>query len=83
VAYAVYLVRDDGTRGPVQEFGDLGDAARHAIRLADELGERPADESSSPPRKVNVHSGDRLEISILIMRGGLLGHRGFPKLRSM
>jgi hypothetical protein len=83
VAYAVYLILDNGTRDLASEFQQLGAAARYAFGLADEAALQPDEAHASRPRKVDVYDGERLEISIFVTRGGLLGNKGFPKLRSM
>jgi len=80
---AVYLIFEDGKRDRVEEFDDLSEAAGYAIKLADEIGQRPTGDGHGPPLKVAVYRGDWLEIAIQIMRGGLAGHKGGPKSRSM
>jgi len=83
VGLAVYLIFEDGKREQAEEFDDLGDAAGYAFRIADEIGQRPAGDGHGPPVSVAVYRGEWLEIAIRITRGGLLGYKDSPKLRSM
>ncbi len=83
MSFAVYLVFEDGTRELRREFGDLGNAAGFAIGLADEISPRPPGDERGRPTKVDVRQSDRLQVSIRVMRGGLLGNRDAPKLRSI
>jgi hypothetical protein len=81
--FAVYLVHANDTRELQAEFGNLGAAASYAIRLADEIDGYRREADSERPEKVDVYFFEQLQISIRIMRGGLLGNKAVPKLRSM
>ena len=81
--FAVYLVHANDTRELQAEFGNLGAAASYAIRLADEIDGHRREADSERPEKVDVYFFEQLQISIRIMRGGLLGNKAVPKLRSM
>jgi hypothetical protein len=83
VSFAVYLVFEDGTRELRDEFSDLGDAAGFAIEVADAISQQPPSDERGRPAKIDVRQAGRLEISIRVMRGGLLGNRDAPKLRSI
>lgn len=81
--FAVYLVHVNDTRELQAECENLSDAASYAIRLADGLDAHRPDADGERPAKVDVYCADQLQISIRIMRGGLLGNKAVPKLRSM
>ena len=83
VGLTVYLIFEDRERDHVEEFDDLSEAAGYALKLADEIGQRPAGDGHGPPVKVAVYRGGRLEIAIHIIRGGLGSHKGGSRLRSM
>lgn len=83
MAYAVYLVGDNGTRDLAKKFEQLSDAARYAFGVADDVENHARGDRANPPRKVDVYCGDRLEISVFVTRDGLLGNKAHPKLRSM
>lgn len=72
VPFRVYSVFDDATCDLQNEDEDLGEAASNALRLADDAGKRAAAEGEKMPVKINVYRDERLELSILVMRGGLL-----------
>jgi hypothetical protein len=68
---AVSVVYADGRREPVGfGEGDLGEATIAALELADQLGVMTGD-GHGPPQSVDVHVGDRLELRISVVRGGL------------
>ena len=81
MAYQVYLIFEDKSRELEGEFDDLSDAASFALRLADDIGKRPAGDGHGPPKKVDVYRDTQLEISIQIMSGGLLHRRDAPRSR--
>lgn len=83
MAYSIYAILQDGTREQAGKFVDLCDAADEAFRIADDdvayasIGDPPR------PDRICVYRGAKLELSVKVRRGGLLGNRGAPILRSM
>lgn len=80
--YRVYVVFEGGTRDLAEEIRRLDEAMTFALRLADDIGRREAGNGHGSPKSVDIYSGKSLEISIRIIRGGLLGCKVDPKLRS-
>ena len=83
MAYRVDVVGADNAWTDAGQFDGLEDAMGAALQLADELGQRPLEAGQERAKKVIVSQGNGAEVSILIMRGGLLGSKGYPKLRSI
>jgi hypothetical protein len=83
MAFKVYLVFEDGRRDLKDEITDLGECAVAALLLADDVGMKFASTDRERPRRVEIYAGDRLELSVQIIAGGLLKRRGAPKSRSM
>ena len=80
--YRVYLVYEDGRRDLAEEIRRIDEAMTFALRLADDVGRREAGNGHSPSKAVEIYGSTILEISIRIIRGGLLASKGDPKLRS-
>ena len=80
--HRVYLKFEDGKRDLAEEIRRLDEAMTFALRLADDIGRRPAGNGNGPPKSVEIYSGTTLEITIQITPGGLLGRKGAPKWRS-
>ncbi len=72
----VYLVAIEYENGCEDQVGDVfagsEEACSDAIQLAEFLANAPGD-ARVPPKWVHVYLGRRREISISIIRGGLLG----------
>ena len=75
----LYLVFEGGRRYLESEIDGLEEAALFALNLADEIGLRPAADGHGLPRRVEIVRAGRLELSIQILRGGLLPRKGVPK----
>ena len=52
-------------------IGDLGEACAFVLKLADRLGETPTD-GERLPKWVEIYKGERLEISVSVVTGGLV-----------
>jgi hypothetical protein len=62
--FKIIVKYDDGHELPeTRDYGDLRDAAAHALRLADRLWLSRSD-SVQKPTHVRIHRGDRLELAI-------------------
>ena len=79
MTFRVYRVFEDGKRDLEVEIDDLEEAASFALNLADAISQRPTGNGHGPPKTVEVVRGDQMELSIQILRGGLLPRRGVPK----
>jgi hypothetical protein len=71
VAITIEVVFSDGTRRRVRDYDSFDEAIDDAFTLADTHGEDPGD-GSGPPDRVQVRVDDRIELSIRVLRGGLL-----------
>jgi hypothetical protein len=54
-------------------FEDRAAALDHALALADDLGRSAPTGDNGPARWVSIHHGDRIDIAIQVIKGGLLG----------
>ena len=73
--YDVVIRYEDGRRSPAKNhIEDLGEACAFVLELADELGNAPGD-GSRQPKWVEIYREDRLEISVSVVRGGLVKAR--------
>jgi hypothetical protein len=75
--WTIRLEQADGTTEIVgAPFDRLEDAATFALALADRLGRQapvePASRRAEMPRAVHILSGDHIDLSITVFRGGLL-----------
>lgn len=82
MGFRIYLVFRDGRRDLEDEIDNLEEAASFALKLADEIGQRPVIEGFPPPVKVEIFKDDRMELSVQIMSGGLFPHTDVPRFRS-
>jgi hypothetical protein len=83
MTFGVYLVYEGHARELSSEFDSLEKAVSHGLRMADLFGQPVANDGHAPPKTVEVYSGKRLELSIKVTPGGLLGRKGKPRLRSI
>lgn len=81
--YCMFLVYQHADRVMVEQFDDLETGVAAAIKLADDSGWPAPIDGDERPDRVEVHSGGRVELSIKVMRGGLLGSRAGPKSQPM
>jgi hypothetical protein len=73
--YDVVIRYEDGRRVSARtHIEDLGEACAFVLELADQLGDAPGD-GAGPPKWVEIYREDRLEISVSVIRGGLLKQR--------
>jgi hypothetical protein len=70
--YDIVIRYEDGHRTTLDDsVEDLGDACAFVLKLADELGGK-ATGNRAPPKWVEIYREQRLEISVSVVRGGLL-----------
>jgi hypothetical protein len=70
--YDIVIRYEDGRRSALDDsVDDLGDACARVLKLADELG-NSAEDGHAPPKWVEIYQHERLEISVSVVRGGLL-----------
>lgn len=70
--YDVLIKYEDGRRSEVQsQIDDLGEACAFVLKLADQLGADP-DNGATPAKWVEIYKDGRLEISVSVVRGGLV-----------
>jgi len=70
--FDVVIRYEDARRSSARkQIEDLGEACAFVLDLADTLGNAP-DDGSGPPKWVEIYREGHLEISVSIVRGGLL-----------
>ncbi|WP_298691619.1 hypothetical protein [uncultured Sphingomonas sp.] len=70
--YDIVIRYEDGHRSTLDDrVGDLGEACAFVLKLADELGGK-AIGGHAPAKWVEIYREQRLEISVSVVRGGLL-----------
>ncbi len=74
MAIKVVVVFEDGRAETIREYDDFSEAVSDALKLANTHGEDQGD-GSGPPRLIEVHDDDRIELAIRVIRGGLAGQR--------
>ena len=72
MAFQIFIVLTDDDSELVTELRNPAEAFSFALKLADETGRQVLGNGRSPPLKVDVYRNDELEISIRIIRGGLV-----------
>ena len=73
--YDVLIRYEDGRRSAVEsQIDDLGEACAFVLKLADRLGSASDDEAELP-RWVEIYKDERLEISVSVVRGGMVSRR--------
>jgi len=73
--YDVMIRHEDGRRSAVEsQIDDLGEACAFVLKLADQLGSSTADDADIP-RWVEIYKDERLEISVSVVRGGMVSRR--------
>jgi hypothetical protein len=75
MSFRIVLVRDDESHEDVRKFEDFDDACKFLIEIADDIGKRPCGNTADMPKLAQIYDGARLEISLKIYAGGLLGGR--------
>jgi hypothetical protein len=79
--YRIVLEYDDGREVVVErEVRDLPEAAVFALELADRAGHFRGD-GHGPPTWVKLYAGNRLEIAISVIEGGLSSPSGARRSR--
>ena len=73
--YDVMIRHEDGRRSAVEsQIDDLGEACAFVLKLAAQLGSSTADDADIP-RWVEIYKDERLEISVSVVRGGMVSRR--------
>jgi hypothetical protein len=81
--YDVMIRYGDGRRSRVEShIDDLGEACAFVLKLADELGSAPDDQADGA-KWVEIFHAERLEISVSVVRGGLVSHEELRETRSI
>jgi hypothetical protein len=75
VAITIEVVFSDGTRRTVRSHDSFDEALDDAFMLADTHGNDPED-SGGPPDRIQVRVDGRIELSIRVLRGGLVRSTG-------
>jgi len=81
--YDVKIRYEDGRRSKVRdEIEDLGEACAYVLQLAEELSDAAADRDGDLAKWVEIFRDERLEISVSVVRGGLVASNGARKSRA-
>ena len=70
----IEVVFADGTRRAIRDYDGFDEAVEDAFTLADTHGSEPGD-GAGPPDRIQVRVDGRIELSVRVLRGGLLRSR--------
>ena len=82
MSFFLFILYESGSRQLIGEFDNLADACGKAFRIADAAGEQQLFNAYGRPVKVNIYMGDRLEVSVRVVAGGLAARKDASTRRS-